>query len=119
MTTMSITITSVTAKGFTADVLKSPEQSLNRAALRRLIIDLAANQKGTDFKGMRERGYDVARFEDGWTVEAKPVPGGRRLLRFTVRALTAREQAAALREHGGFVDNGDGSMGFVLPQPRR
>lgn len=114
----SISITTATAEGFTADVLVTPKAGLNRAALRRLILDLAATELGTDNAGMRERGYDTSYFRDGWDAESRAVPGGRRLIQYDVRPLTEREQRAILRERGGFVDHGDGSMGFVLPQPR-
>jgi hypothetical protein len=116
---LSIRIPAASPEGFTAVVQVSNSGGLRKSALRALILSLAAHELGMTTRQMADHGFDVSRTEDGWTTVSEPVFGGPgRRLTFTVRPLTKREQAANLRKRGGFVDNGDGSMGFVFPEPK-
>ena len=114
---LTINVTRATSTGFTATVTTHAAQGLNRASLRTLILNMAAVKLGKTMKELREAGYDTAYFDGGWEVE-ETITEGQRVRTYKVRPLTAREQAAILRERGGFVDNADGSMGFVMPAPR-
>jgi hypothetical protein len=118
MTTLSITITSAAPEGITAEVLTDAESGVGRNALRGLILGMAAAERGLKPSDLIRAGYDAA-FTDGWEVQSGRVPGGRRRLQYTARPLTTRERREKLSREGGFVDNGDGSMGFVFPQPRQ
>jgi hypothetical protein len=114
---LSIRIPTATAEGFTATVRRNA--TVNKASLRTLILNLAADALGCTMEQMRQKGYDVSYMKDGWEVDSAEEAGRYRTNTYRVRPLTAREQAAILRERGGFVDNGDGSMGFIMPSPRR
>lgn len=114
---LTITIDEATPAGFTATVLTDATGGLNRASLRTLILNMAAAEMGLSMKQMRDAGFDISYMTEGWDFDMRTVAGGRRRT-FKVRPQTAAEQDAILRTRGGFVDNGDGSMGFVLPQPR-
>lgn len=115
---LTITIDEATPAGFTATVLTDATGGLNRASLRTLILNMAAAEMGLSMKQMRDAGFDISYMTEGWDFDMRTVAGGRRRRTFKVRPQTAAEQDAILRTRGGFVDNGDGSMGFVLPQPR-
>lgn len=110
---LSIRIPNASAEGFTATVRRNA--TVNKAALRTLILNMAADALGCSMKQMAEKGYDVAAMKDGWEVETTEETGRYRLNTYTVRPLTERERAEKLHREGGTTPNADGSLSFWLP----
>lgn len=115
-TSLTLTVRAARPGKITVDATWPLNQPVNSQALRTMILNMGAMHMGVTLKSLYEAGYD-RELKVGWTVTPGPDASGRKT--YDVRPMTTAETTARLRERGGFVDNGDGSMGFIMPQPAR
>jgi hypothetical protein len=114
-TSLTLTVISATPGQITVEARWPLNQPVNTQGLRTLILNMGAMHMGVTLKSLYEAGYDRSH-KTGWVITPGPAASG--MKRYTARPMTAAERGAELRERGGFVDNGDGSMGFIMPSPR-
>lgn len=115
-TSLTLTVKSATPGKIIVEAEWPLNQVVNRRAVRTLILSLGAMHMGVTLKSLYEAGYDRDH-KVGWVVTPGPDASGRKT--YEVHPMTSMEKRDLLRERGGFVDNGDGSMSFIMPSRRR